>query len=154
MHDHLWNMSLALDLAEKAYKQGEVPVGAIIVDGMGKKIAEAHNLKEQNHDPCGHAELIAIREAAKKQKAWRLTDCTVYVTLEPCPMCLSAMVQARVKSCVFGAYDHKGGALTLGYHNYKDSRLNHRFDVMGGVKHFECSKILSDFFRERRSGHN
>lgn len=152
MKDHLWNMGLALEEAEAAYKLGEVPVGAIVVDSDGKVLGKAHNLKESVQDPCGHAELILLRATAEKLKRWRLTGITLYVTLEPCTMCLAAMVQARIDRLVFGAYDAKAGALGLGYPLYKDKRLNHRFAVEGGVRHFECSKILSTFFKERRGG--
>ncbi len=150
LSDHFWFMRSAIEEAEKAWKEGEVPIGAVIVNAKGDVIAKAHNLKESAFNPCGHAEILAIQEAAKKLTDWRLTNCTLYVTLEPCPMCLSAIGQARLKEVVFGAYDAKGGALSLGYPLHKDTRLNHRFALMGGVLHFECSKILSQFFKERR----
>ncbi|MEK6625225.1 MAG: nucleoside deaminase, partial [Bdellovibrionota bacterium] len=102
-------------------------------------------------DPCGHAEILALREAAQHEKAWRLVGCKIYVTLEPCIMCLAAMGQARIAQLIFGAYDPKGGALSLGYHIHNDTRLNHRFVVKGGLLEFDCSKILSQFFREQRS---
>ncbi len=145
-----WNMSLAYDQAEIAYQNYEVPVGAIIVDSSGRVLATACNNKEKTYDPTGHAELIAIRAAAKELSNWRLLGCTVFVTLEPCPMCLSAMMHARVERLVFGAYDPKGGALGLGFNMYKDKRLNHCFDVVGGILHYKCSKIMSDFFKGRR----
>lgn len=148
--DVLWCMRLALDEAQAAYRLGEVPVGAVVVDAKGEVIAKAHNLKEATHNPCGHAELLAIQAAAQKIQGWRLEECTLYVTLEPCPMCLAALGQARVKQVVFGAYDAKGGALSLGYPLHRDQRLNHRFSMMGGVLHYECSKLLSQFFKERR----
>jgi tRNA(adenine34) deaminase len=97
--------------------------------------------------------MLCLVEGAKKIQNWRLSDCTLYVTLEPCPMCLTALVQARVKNCVFGAYDSKGGALSLGYHLHQDKRLNHQFSMMGGVKHFECSRLLSQFFKQRRNSY-
>jgi tRNA(adenine34) deaminase len=151
--DHLWNMDLALQQAEQAYRAQEVPVGAVLVSPDGEILARAHNLKESQHNSVAHAEILCIMEASKKIGNWRLSDCTLYVTLEPCPMCLSAMVQARIRQCLFGAYDPKGGALSLGYLMHKDQRLNHRFSVWGGVRHYECSKILSQFFKERRSGY-
>src|SRR5690606_12872421 len=123
----------------------------VLVSANGEVLTQKHNLKESHHNPTAHAEVLSIIEAAKKLSSWRLTGATLYVTLEPCPMCLAAMVQARIKRCVFGAYDIKGGALSLGYHMHKDTRLNHRFSVTGGIRHFECSKILSEFFKERRS---
>lgn len=148
--EHFWNMSLALEEAEEAYKNNEVPVGAVIASAAGKILARAHNEKERSSDPCGHAEILAIRMATKNLKNWRLEKCKLYVTLEPCVMCMGAMVQARISCLVFGAYDSKGGALSLNYNLHQDSRLNHRFSVIGGIKHYECSKILSEFFRERR----
>lgn len=151
--DHIWFMGLALEQAELAYKASEVPVGAVLVSPEGDVLSKQFNIKEVNHNPTGHAELLALQEGAKKLQNWRLSDCTLYVTLEPCPMCLAAMVQARLKLCVFGAYDAKGGALSLGYHLYKDNRLNHRFGIIGGIRHFECSRLLSQFFRERRTSY-
>lgn len=151
--DHLWFMSMALEQAELAYKAQEVPVGAVLVSPDGHVLSKQHNLKEAHFNPTAHAEILAITEGAKKLQNWRLSDCILYVTLEPCPMCLTAMVQSRVKQCVFGAYDGKGGALSLGYHLHQDKRLNHQFSIMGGIKHFECSKVLSQFFRERRTSY-
>ena len=151
--DHIWNMNLALEEAQRAYKLGEVPVGAVLVSPDGKVESKGINLKESQFDPCGHAEICALRDQGEKLKNWRLTGHTLYVTLEPCAMCLGAMIQARIQSLVFGAYDPKGGAISLGYNLHKDSRLNHNFSVVGGVRHFECSQILSQFFREKRAGH-
>lgn len=151
--DHLWFMNIALEQAELAYRAQEVPVGALLVSPTGDILSRQFNLKESNFNPVAHAEILALTEGAKKLQNWRLTDCYLYVTLEPCPMCLTALVQARVKACVFGAYDQKGGALSLGYHLHQDKRLNHQFSVVGGVMHFECSRILSQFFRERRTSY-
>lgn len=151
--DHMWFMQIALEQAELAYRAQEVPVGALLVSPTGEILSRQHNLKESHFNPVAHAEILAITEGAKKLQNWRLSDCYLYVTLEPCPMCLTALVQARVKACVFGAYDQKGGALSLGYHLHRDKRLNHQFSVLGGVMHFECSRILSQFFRERRSSY-
>jgi len=148
--DHLWYMAMALEQAELAYRAEEVPVGAVLVSPSGEVLSKQYNLKETHFSPTAHAEILAITEGAKKIQNWRLTDCTLYVTLEPCPMCLSAIVQSRVGKCIFGAYDAKGGALSLGYHFNQDKRLNHRFSVIGGIKHFECSKLISQFFKERR----
>lgn len=153
LSDHLWFMSMALEQAEIAYKNQEVPVGAILVSPEGEVLSKTHNLKETHFNPIAHAEMLAVAEGGKKLQNWRLSDCVLYVTLEPCPMCLTAMVQSRVKQCVFGAYDAKGGALSLGYHIHQDKRLNHQFSVIGGVKHFECSKLLSQFFKERRTSY-
>ena len=151
--DHIWFMSMALEQAELAYKADEVPVGAVLVSSEGEVLSRQFNLKETHFNPTAHAEILSLTEGAKKLQNWRLNDCILYVTLEPCPMCLTAMVQSRVKQCVFGAYDLKGGALSLGYHLHKDKRLNHQFSMMGGIKHFACSKLLSQFFRERRSSY-
>lgn len=151
--DHLWFMNIALEQAELAYRAQEVPVGALLVSPTGDILSRQFNLKESQFNPVAHAEMLALTEGAKKLQNWRLTDCYLYVTLEPCPMCLTALVQSRVKACIFGAYDQKGGALSLGYHLHQDKRLNHQFSVVGGVMHFECSRILSQFFRERRTSY-
>jgi tRNA(adenine34) deaminase len=150
MKNDIWFMNLALAQAEHAYKLDEVPVGAIIVDSAGKVIASKHNEKEKNHNPLGHCECLAIQEACKHIKNWRLSDCTLYVTLEPCIMCMGALSQSRIKKVVFGAYDKKGGALSLGYTINKEKKINHRFSIVGGVEHYKCSQILSRFFKEKR----
>lgn len=154
INDHLWLMDEALKEAHKAYREDEVPIGAVIVDSEGAIISRAHNQKEKAHNPCGHAEILAVTEAAKKLSNWRLLGCSIYVTLEPCPMCLSALVQARIEHLYFGAYDPKGGALSLNYNFYKDHKLNHSFPVLGGLRHFECSKLLSTFFKEKRTSYS
>lgn len=146
-------MGLALEEAETAYKAGEVPVGAVVVGPMGEVLARSGNIKESTFDPCGHAEILAIRSACEKIKNWRLTDCSLYVTLEPCLMCMSALVHSRISSLHFGAYDKKAGALSLGYDIHNNPKLNHTFSVTGGHKHYECSNILSRFFRERRKNY-
>ena len=153
LQDQLWLMDEALIEADKAYREDEVPIGAVVVDSMGAILSRSHNTKEKKHNPCGHAEILAITEAAKKISNWRLIDCSLYVTLEPCPMCLSAMIQARIGTLYFGAYDSKGGSLSLNYNFYKDQKLNHAFPVVGGLRHFECSKLLSQFFREKRDSY-
>ena len=142
-------MKMALEEACKASAKDEVPVGAILVSPEGEVLAKAHNQKEIENDPLGHAEILVLREAAKKVENWRLEGCILYVTLEPCPMCLAAMIQARIKGLVFGAYDKKGGAISLNYNLYKDQRLNHNFFVLGGVKHLDCSNTLTLFFKEK-----
>ncbi len=152
-NDILWNMNLALEQADLAYTKGEVPIGAICVAKDGKLLSAAHNLKESTPNPCGHAEILALTSAAKELGEWRLLDSTLYVTLEPCPMCLDAARQARVGHVIFGAYDKKGGAISLGYNLHKDSRLNHKFNIVGGVFHFKCSNILSTFFKQKRSSY-
>jgi tRNA(adenine34) deaminase len=153
MQDHLWFMNIALEEAELAYKANEVPIGAVLVSSSGAIITKQFNLKESVFNPTGHAEILCMIDGGKKLQNWRLSDCTLYVTLEPCPMCLSAMVQSRIGQCIFGAYDQKGGALSLGYHLQRDKRLNHQFNIIGGVKHFECSRLISQFFKERRKNY-
>ena len=142
-------MEEALALARCASAQGEVPVGAVVVLG-GEIIARGFNRREQDQDFSAHAELMAMREAAQVVGSWRLTGCTVYVTLEPCAMCAGAMVLARIGRCVYGATDPKGGFLgTLGDLAH-DPRLNHRFDVTAGVRGEACAELLREFFRGLR----
>ena len=143
-------MRVALEEAEKAFGQGEVPVGAVVVNNENQIVSKAHNLKESVHDPCGHAEIIALRDAARKIGNWRLSNHRIYVTLEPCLMCMGALIHSRIDSLIFGAYDLKGGALSLGFWPYKSSLLNHKFNVAGGVEHYDCSRMLSNFFKQRR----
>ncbi len=149
-----YSMVQAIEEAKNAAYKDEVPVGAIITSPTAGVLASTHNLKENTNNPCGHAEILAIQEASKKIKEWRLLDCSIFVTLEPCPMCLAALLQARIKNVYFGAYDKKGGALSLGYNFHKDQRLNHSFEVYGGYRHFECSQIISNYFRSKRKNHN
>lgn len=150
MQKHEYWMGLALQQARNAAENDEVPVGAVLVDKEGKELAQRYNQKEMLHNSIAHAEILCIQEASDKLQNWRLKDCTLYVTLEPCMMCLAALIQARIKLLVFGAYDKKGGSLSLGYPLYKDHRFNHQFAVMGGVRHYDCAKILSDFFKIKR----
>ena len=142
-------MKIALELAHKAAEAGEVPVGALVVKD-DEIISQAFNMREANASPASHAEFLAIDEASRKLGRWRLSDCTIYVTLEPCVMCAGLMHQARIKKCVFGAKDPKAGALASLYKIHEDERLNHNFEVVGGVLENESAKILSDFFKERR----
>ena len=151
LSDYEYLMSLALDQAEKAYDRNEVPVGAIITNQDGKILSRAYNLKECEHNPCGHAEILAILNAAKKIQSWRLINCHLVVTLEPCLMCLAASLQARLSRITFGAYDSKGGSLSLNYNFYKDQRLNHSLAIVGGIHHYECSRIMGRFFKEKRA---
>ena len=150
LNEHIWQMQNAIKLARDAYKADEVPVGAMVVDERGKIISSAHNLKEKTNDPCGHAEVLAIREAASLLNRWRLSDCYLYVTLEPCVMCMGALIQARIKGLIFGAYDAKAGSISTGHYLHRHPKLNHHFSVIGGVEHYQCSTILSQFFREKR----
>ena len=143
-------MKMALDCAASAARIGEVPVGAVLVDAGNSVVAKAGNNCIGSNDPTGHAEIHVLRTAALKLSNYRLPHTTMYVTLEPCPMCAAAMVQARVARVVFGAKDPKSGALVSQYSLGTDGRLNHRFKITGGVRAKECSKILKDFFIERR----
>ncbi|MBK5211148.1 MAG: NUDIX domain-containing protein [Coriobacteriia bacterium] len=142
-------MALALEEARKAAAIGEVPIGAVVVCD-GRVVARAFNRREIDHDPAGHAEHAAILKAARRLGRWRLSDCTVYVTLEPCPMCAGLMHQARIKRCVFAAYDPKAGALGSLYDLHDDERLNHRFEIETGVLQEESSRLLKEFFRDLR----
>lgn len=146
--DVYW-MQKAVAEAKKAELKAEVPIGCVIVQN-GKIIARAHNLRESKQDPAAHAELLAIRKAAKKLSSWRLLDCTLYVTLEPCLMCMGAIILARVPRVVFGCFDPKAGAGGSLYDLSKDQRLNHNFELTSGICKTECSKLLSDFFSNLR----
>jgi tRNA(adenine34) deaminase len=146
-HDR-W-MRLALDEARVAAEEDEVPVGAVIV-AAGRVIASAHNQREQLSDPTAHAEMIALTQAASALGSWRLEKCTLYVTLEPCPMCAGAILQARVPVVIWGAADPKAGAVETLYRLFEDQRLNHRVRHTGHVMAEECGRILSDFFRRKR----
>ncbi len=142
-------MKLALKEAGEAAYLGEVPIGAVLVKD-GRVLASDHNRREQLGDATAHAELLVIREAGRLLGGWRLPETTLYVTLEPCPMCAGALVQARVKRLVFGAADPKGGAAGTLYNIVSDDRLNHRLSVTAGVFEEECASLLRDFFRNRR----
>ena len=148
--DHERNMELALREAATAFAADEVPVGCVITHPDMGVIAAAHNQREQLQDPTAHAEMIALTQAAAALKTWRLDDCTLYVTLEPCPMCAGAVVQARVPVIVYGCPDPKAGACDTLYQIPTDPRLNHRCQVIGGVLADRCAAVLSDFFREKR----
>lgn len=143
-------MRIALEEAEAAAQEGEVPIGAVVVCD-GEVVSRAHNRRETDADPSAHAEFRALVEASQALGRWRLTGCTVYVTLEPCLMCSGLMVNARIDRCVYGASDPKGGALGTLYDVSNDSRLNHAFEVTPGVLADEAAAILRSFFRERRS---
>lgn len=138
-------MRYAIVEAGKALAKDEVPIGAVIVR-QGKIIARGHNVRETRQDPVGHAELIAIRKAARKLGSWRLLDTTLYVTLEPCTMCMGAIILARIPTVVFGCYDPKGGAAGSLYDLSAEPRLNHSVELVPSVLGSECSGMLSDFF--------
>lgn len=142
-------MDEALHCARQAEAQDEVPVGAVVLDAQGAIIGRGYNLRESEQDPTAHAELLALREAARTIGSWRLEGCTLIVTLEPCPMCLGASQQSRVERVVYGATDPKGGAISLGYRLHEDQRTNHRFKL----EHLAtpaCGAILSAFFSKKR----
>jgi tRNA(adenine34) deaminase len=143
-------MAQALDQARRGAAQGEVPVGAVVVVD-GRVVAAAHNRPIALHDPTAHAEILALRAAAAELSTYRLTAATVYVTLEPCVMCIGAMINARVACLKFGARDEKAGAVGSVYDLGRDGRLNHRIEVYGGVMEPECAALLREFFRSRRS---
>ncbi len=145
-------MGLALAQARKAAAAGEVPVGAVVVGETGEILAAAHNAPIAFNDPTAHAEILALRQAAAKVGNYRLPGATLYVTIEPCLMCVGAMIQARINRLVFGAADPKAGACVSLYAVPEDSRLNHRIEVTGGVREAECRELLQEFFKARR-GH-
>lgn len=145
-------MALALDQARQAASTGEVPVGAVVyVTQTGQTLASAGNRRESDADPTAHAELVAIRDACAQRGDWRLNDCTLVVTLEPCVMCAGGIINARVGRIVYGASDPKAGACESLYSVLTDSRLNHRPDVIKGVYARECGKLLREFFKELRA---
>jgi tRNA(adenine34) deaminase len=144
-------MGLALETAQAAAAAGEVPVGAVVVHG-DRIIGRAHNLRETEQDPTAHAEIVALREAARALGSWRLNECTLYVTLEPCPMCIGAAVNARLRHLVFGCSDPKAGAVGTLYNIADDRRLNHRIEVRSGVLAEESAAVLRAFFAARRRG--
>ncbi len=143
-------MGQALAEALKALSAGEVPVGCVIVSS-GRIIGRGHNLRETEQDPTAHAEIIALRKAAAELMSWRISPAICYVTLEPCPMCAGALVNARVDRLVFGCRDPKAGAIESLYHIAADARLNHRMEVQSGVLKDECSRLLSGFFQGLRA---
>ena len=143
-------MELALNEAKKAYEIEEIPVGAIIVKD-GKVISRAYNQKETKSNPIAHAEILAIERASKKLGRWRLDDCDLYVTLEPCPMCAGAIIQARIKNLYIGTMDPKSGACGSVLDLSKDFPFNHKVNTIVGIKKLECEKILKDFFKQLRN---
>ena len=143
-------MGAALDVARAAAGLGEVPVGAVVVSPDGAVIASAHNAREADHDPTAHAEVVALRRAGAALGSWQLAGCTLAVTLEPCTMCAGALVLARVARVVFGAWDPKAGAVGSLWDVVRDRRLNHRPEVIAGVREAECAALLADFFAARR----
>jgi tRNA(adenine34) deaminase len=145
-------MRLALDESGAAALVGDVPVGAIVVDSQGNVIGRGRNRREVDRDPTGHAEVVALREAASHVGSWRLEGTSLFVTLEPCPMCAGACVNGRVARVVYGCDDPKAGAVRTLYAIGSDTRLNHRFEVKSGVLAAECARVLSEFFARLRKG--
>ncbi|MEX1029476.1 MAG: tRNA adenosine(34) deaminase TadA [Paenibacillaceae bacterium] len=144
----LW-MRKAIVEARKAEAITEVPIGAVIVY-EGQIVGRGHNLRETSYDPTAHAEMIAIREASKRLGAWRLSGCTLYVTLEPCPMCAGAIVQSRIDRVVYGTIDPKAGCAGTLMNLLQEDRFNHRTDIVEGVLQEECAELLTSFFRRLR----
>ncbi|MDF1655180.1 MAG: tRNA adenosine(34) deaminase TadA [Coxiellaceae bacterium] len=142
-------MQRAKELAQQAANEGEVPVGAVIVHD-NKVVGEGYNQPITHTDPTLHAEMVAIRAAAKQLDNYRLLECDLYVTLEPCPMCLGAMLYSRVKRLFFGAYDDKAGAVTSVFQLLDEPRLNHKIEWQGGIDADDCAQLLKDFFKQRR----
>lgn len=145
-------MRVALDLARRAGAEGDVPIGALVVGPDGALVGRGCNVREARHDPTGHAEVVALRDAGRALGTWRLDGCTLVVTLEPCTMCAGALVLSRVARVVFGAWDPKAGAAGSVRDVLRDARLNHRPDVVGGVLGDVCSQALQEFFVSQRSG--
>lgn len=142
-------MKMALEEAQKAFEIDEVPVGAVIVRG-DEVIAKGYNLRERNTDATAHAELVAIKKACETLGSWRLLDCDIYITLEPCPMCSGAMIQARMNNIYFGAKDPKTGAAGSKLNLFEDFVFNHQCTVTSGILEEECSQIIKDFFKGKR----
>ena len=143
-------MGLALREAGLALAAGEVPVGAVVLSAGGEVLATGHNLRRTNSDPTAHAEVLALRRAGEVLGDWQLTGCTLVVTLEPCAMCAGAVVLARLRRLVFGAWDDKAGAAGSLWDVVRDRRLNHRPEVLAGVRQDECAELLTRFFADRR----
>ncbi|MCP4355925.1 MAG: nucleoside deaminase [Proteobacteria bacterium] len=144
-------MITAIEIAKKALKDGEVPIGAVIVDGAtGEIIASAGNETEQSNDPTAHAEILAIKKACEIKNSPRIPECDLYVTLEPCPMCATAISFARIRRVYFGAYDPKGGGVDHGARIFNQPTCHHKPEVYGGIYEQECAQILKDFFKSKR----
>ena len=142
-------MRSAIAVAQSALKTADVPVGALIVDSENNIIATGYNEREAHQDPTAHAEIVAIRRAAQKLGTWRLAECKLVVTLEPCAMCAGAIAQSRIETLVFGAWDEKAGAVGSVWDVLRDPRAIHKMEVVGGVLEAECAELLTNFFREQ-----
>jgi len=143
-------MASALEEARAALATGDVPIGAVVLSPDGEVIGRGHNVREADADPTGHAEMVALRAAARARGEWRLDGCSLVVTLEPCTMCAGAIVLARIRTLVFGAYDDKAGAVGSLWDVVRDRRLNHRPEVLAGVAAEQSAALLADFFAEHR----
>lgn len=152
MSAHAWDdaMGVALDEARAALATGDVPIGAVVLDPDGAPVGRGRNVREADHDPTGHAEVVALRAAARARGEWRLDGHTLVVTLEPCTMCAGAAVLSRVQRVVFGAWDPKAGAVGSLWDVVRDRRLNHRPEVLAGVREAESAALLTDFFDTQR----
>lgn len=150
MVDHAQYMRMAVDLARQAGDHGEIPIGAVVVDPQGVVIGRGSNAREADHDPTAHAEVLALREAGQQRGSWRLNDCTIYVTLEPCPMCAGAITMSRVSRLVFGAWNDEYGAAGSRWDLVRDQRLNHQVEVIPGVLESECATVVRNFLADRR----
>lgn len=143
-------MKLALEEAQKAMLQNEVPVGAVLVDQNGKILSKSHNLKEKLTSVLGHAEILCLHRSQRKKEAWRLNNCSLFVTLEPCIMCAGAIIQSRVEKVIYATPDPKGGAFGSLYDIHRDARLNHQVEVVQGPFQQEAADLLRQFFKRRR----
>ena len=143
-------MREAIAVAKVALESSDVPIGALVIDEFGKVIGTGANRRELDKDPSAHAEIVAMRMAAKKLNNWRLDNCTIVVTLEPCAMCAGAIAQSRVKKLIFGAWDEKAGAVGSVWDVLRDPRSPHRTEVISGIAEQECVKLLGDFFKDQR----
>jgi tRNA(adenine34) deaminase len=150
MRSHELYMQIALTEAKKAYEIDEVPVGAVVISSGGEVLSKSHNETMSRNDPSAHAEILALREAAKNLKNYRLNKTRIYVTIEPCIMCVGALIHARVEEVIFGVSDPKGGGLVTLYQLGNDPRLNHRLKVTSGILENECGDIIQRFFKEKR----
>lgn len=144
-------MITAIAIARQSARHGEIPVGAVVVDGAtGEIIASSGNTTEHDHNPAGHAEIVALQKACRAKGSARIPECDLYVTLEPCPMCATAISFARIRRVYFGAYDPKGGGVDHGARIFNQPTCHHRPEVYGGLHEEECATLLTDFFKERR----
>lgn len=150
---HEYYMNIALAEAKIAAQQGEVPVGAVLVLD-GEVVAQAHNQRETTHDATAHAEVLAIRQACAKLRNWRLTGADLYVTLEPCPMCAGAIVNARIGRVIYGAPDSKAGGVDSLFNIVDNKNLDHRVEILSGICETECREVLQEFLKRKRGGEN